>query len=360
MHTAEEHRGGNKHADGSDELEDHTAALDGLELEETVLSSESAQSVYRAGAPSFDISGDAHGEAGGVRYDEWDGKRRRYLTDHCHVHVVTGAPDVAGGRSLAARVSREQRRAIASARASVLRVETALRWRSRQIDGQDLDVDAAVERATAIRAGHEGTQRVYIARRRSARELAVMVLLDASLSTDAWVDDRRVLDVERQAAAIVALALDGLVHELGIAAFSSDTHARCSFVELKRFDEDAARVFARLATLAPTGYTRIGPAIRHGSALLARCHAKKRVLLVLTDGKPSDRDRYEGSHGESDVRQAVREADRDHIDVLALGADPRAAPHLATMFGKQAVAGLTRPGDVAAAITSICARRLAR
>lgn len=358
VHTAEEYRGGQKRADAGDELDDHAAALDEVALDETVLSSETTRSVYQAGASTLDVVDASPRSTQGLRYDEWDARRRQYLAGYCRVTVVSGPPVLAAGRALAARVEVEQRRAIEQARAAVLRVESALRWKTRQKDGPEIDVDAATERLTALRAGHEGTQRVYLSRRKSARELAVMVLLDASLSTDAWVDDQRVLDLERDAAVIVGQAMDGLVDELAFAAFSSDTHEDCRFETLKRFDEPWAHGLARLAQLTPAGYTRIGPAIRHASTELARCRAHKRVLLMLTDGKPSDRDRYEGRHGESDVRQAIREAGQEHIEVLALGADPRARAAITSMFGRGSVAGLRRPADVALAVADACSRRI--
>lgn len=360
VHTAEEHPGGSKRADGSDELDEHAAALDELELDEVVLSSEATSSVYRAGAPSGGGEDETSIDPEGLCYDEWDGARRRYLPGYCRLRVMRPALDGEAGKRLAARVAREQRRGIAHARAEVLRLEAALRWRTRQLDGTDLDLDSAIDRVITVRAGHEGTRRVYVSRRRAARELAVLVLLDASSSTDAWVDGRRVLDVERDAATIVALATEGLLDEIGLAAFYSDTHADCRYLELKRFDEPWPVGLGRLAGLAPAGYTRIGPAVRHAAAALARCRAERRVLLLLTDGKPGDRDRYEGRHGESDVRQALREAGRVGVEVLALGADPRATAHLGAMFGPRGVAGLSRPADVAKAVAEICARRMRR
>lgn len=84
------------------------------------------------------------------------------------------------------------------------------------------------------------------------------------------------------------------------------------------------------------------------------------MLLVLTDGKPGDRDRYEGRHGEADVRHALRDANRQGVEVLALGVDPRAAAHLGSMLGPRSIAGLSRAEDVAKAIAEICARRMRR
>ncbi len=90
---------------------------------------------------------------------------------------------------------------------------------------------------------------------------------------------------------------------------------------------------ARLGALSPQGYTRIGPAIRHATAGLSKVEAKQRLLLLITDGKPNDFDRYEGRHGVEDVGKAAREAKEEGISVFALGIDPKAAASLPSMFG---------------------------
>jgi nitric oxide reductase activation protein len=41
---------------------------------------------------------------------------------------------------------------------------------------------------------------------------------------------------------------------------------------------------ATLADVAPTGYTRIGPAIRHGIHLLQQQNAAQKLLLLISDG----------------------------------------------------------------------------
>jgi len=358
VHTLEEYKGGQKRADGSDELADHMAGLEEIDLNETVLSSETARSVYKAGIPSAELSDEARWVSTGLRYDEWDGKRRRYLPGYCRVTVVR-PPSVAGAHaSLVARVRTTERSTIQKTRAVVEKVQTAFRWKTRQIDGAEIDIDAAVERITSLCARHEGTQRVYQSRRRAARELAVMILLDASLSTDAWVENRRVLDTARDAATAIGEAIDGRLDEVAFAAFFSDTHEDCRFVELKAFDETWNVGAGRLAALQPSGYTRMGPAIRHATTQLASCHARRRLLLVVTDGKPSDRDRYEGKHGESDVRQAVREAAKENVTVMALGIDPRAKGTLSAMFGQKRALGLSQPKDVAEAMTEALCHNL--
>src|SRR5690606_36468471 len=186
--------------------------------------------------------------------------------------------------------------------------------------------DAVVERHAALASGHPGPDRLYRARLRSAPELAVLLLIDASVSTDGWIQERRVLDEELESALVLADALDGLGVELAIASFHSHTRRDCRFDVVKAMSEPwhGGKAERRLASIEPAGYTRIGPALRHASGLLERASARRRLLLLITDAKPNDYDRYEGSYGIADVRQAVREAERAGIHVHALAIDPRA------------------------------------
>lgn len=353
VHTAEEHRGGNKRADGSDELSEHAAALDELELDEVVLSNERTHSIYRADAI---FAGEPAGDdalADGLRYDEWDPRRRRYLARHCALTVEPIANDDAAGRALRRRISQDERRSLAQTRGELLRLDSALRWHTRQPDGPDIDVDALVDRASALRSGHEGPSRLYMSRRKRGRSLSLLLLLDASSSTDGWVDNRRVLDLERDATTLVSLALEGVVDELALAAFCSFSREDCRFLSLKSFHEPTDRGLGRLARLEPRGYTRIGPALRHATRALDATFAHKKAVLLLSDCKPTDTDRYEGRHGIGDVRQAVREAEQRRVMVFALSADPRSTPLLPQMFGARGHVGLGSPGDVARAMGEV-------
>jgi nitric oxide reductase NorD protein len=67
-----------------------------------------------------------------------------------------------------------------------------------QSDGDELDLAAVVRSVTDRWAGGPGSDRVYTQARNAARDLAVEVLIDGSLSTDSWVENRRVLDVEKE------------------------------------------------------------------------------------------------------------------------------------------------------------------
>lgn len=356
VHTAEEYSGGDKRSDGSDELGAHGEALDELDLDEVVLSNERTPSVYRAdlsllGSPdACDPGGD------GLRYDEWDPAGSRYLPRHCRVSVEHPLAATAAGAALRSRVGHQHGRVLGQLRDELHRVETALRWASRQADGPEIDLDAVIDRQAAMRAGRDGGDRLYLRRRRCGHDVAMLVLVDASLSTDAWVDDRRVLDTARDAATLLLMALEPYIAELGVAGFCSYTHRDCRFIALKGFEEPLASGLGRLAGLRPAGYTRIGPALRHGFGALLQTRARRRQVVLITDGKPSDADHYEGRHGIGDVRQALREGQRLGIETFALAIDPRAAVHLPTMFGRRSYAGLADVGALARVATRLFTR----
>ena len=110
--------------------------------------------------------------------------------------------------------------------------------------------------------------------------------------------DRSVIDVEKEALTALAWGLDACGDEMAIRSFSSLRRTRVYVNEVKEFgDPMGPAVAARIAGLRPGFYTRVGAAIRHVAAELARRPRQRRLLLVITDGKPNDLDHCEGRHG---------------------------------------------------------------
>lgn len=361
VHTAEEFSGGKKNVDGSDELGAHGDALDEVEMREVVRSRERAHSLYRAEVTFQD--GDAGADVedpgleGGVAYDEWDERAGSYRKAHCRVfvsHAMRPADPGAAMKSVSG-VLQKHRRQVRDLESRFERIEQARRERGRQPDGTEIDIDAIVERHGALAAGHTGADNLYVARRPHVQDLAVLILLDASLSSDAWVANRRVLDVAKEAVYVVGQALSVLSVRTGVAAFFSNTRRDCRFVVVKSFAAEWSSSAARLATVTPTGYTRIGPALRHGTHLLEETGARRKLLLMVGDGKPTDFDRYEGRYGIGDVRQAVREAEQRGIETFALAIDDTARRQLPAMFGPKGFEILRRPEDLVGALGRVCA-----
>lgn len=338
VHTAEQYQGGQKSLDGSDELDDHLQALEELDLREVIRSSERTHSLLRADAllegSAPELRDETAKKIPDFVYDEWDGKKRTYLRGYCSLYTRRARPT---RNTLAARwvddLRRKEGKELRRLEALLAKLLHERRPMPRQRDGEAIDLDAAVDSLTTRSAGHTPSDRVYIRTRKHDPELALLLLLDISLSSDAYLREERVLDVARETAWLVGEALSKVDLRYAMAAFHSHTRNDCRFLSIKGFAEPWSGAPGRLLGLQPTGYTRIGPALRHGVRSLKKVEARRRAMIVLTDAQPTDYDRYEGRHGTHDVAQAVREARSDGVAAFALAIADRHRTQLGEMFG---------------------------
>jgi nitric oxide reductase NorD protein len=285
------------------------------------------------------------------RYREWDYRRRAYTAGG---NVVWSMPAVAGDPAVVERAVRQHATLLDAVRRG-FQLLSARRARHRhQLDGEELDVDAWVDAESARRAGGDPDGRVFETQRLERRDLAVLVLVDVSGSTDGWISDqRRVIDVEREALLLVSHALDALGEPFSVMAFSGEGPQGVVIREIKRFTEPYNRAVAlRIAGIEPEHFTRTGSAVRHAAASLAAQPARHRLLLLLTDGKPNDVDVYEGKYGLHDVRQAVVEANNSGIATFCLTIDHQAAHYLGRVFGPHRFAILPRTELLATVLLS--------
>ena len=82
-------------------------------------------------------------------------------------------------------------------------------------------------------------------------------------------------------------------------------------------------------------HTRIGPALRHAQELLVRKSGERKIVFLLTDGRPCDYDRYEGEYGIRDVRKAIETGARHGIMTHAFAIEKRAREQFPRMFKRQ-------------------------
>ena len=232
----------------------------------------------------------------------------------------------------------------------------------RQSDGEDIDIDACVQGRADLRAGGFLREGLYEARRPGRRSIAVCLLVDASGSTDGFIGDgRRVIDVEREALLLVCMALQGLGEPFCVMSFSGEGPHGVVMRMLKDFDEPYGQEVAlRIAGLEPENYTRAGAAIRHATTLLMGQPAEHRLLLMLSDGKPNDADRYDGLFGVVDMRQSVTEARLQGIFPFCLTVDLQAPGYLPKVFGPGHYALLSTPERLPRVLLDWTKRLLAR
>ena len=213
-----------------------------------------------------------------------------------------------------------------------------------QRDGDALDIDAAIALMIERRTGRVTEPRVYLRDAAGPRDLAILLLLDLSQSTaDRDRSGRSVLDIERKAAAIISAAVEEADDMIAVHGFSSDGRERVRYVRIKGFDERMdAIVRSRLSGLSSSHSTRLGAAIRHAGSYLSQRRAFRRVLLVLTDGEPSDIDVPDARYLAEDARRAAHQLRRHGIDIFALGVGGGSFLQLDRIFGERRALRISR------------------
>mgnify|MGYP001148522500 CR=1 FL=1 len=285
--------------------------------------------------------------AGKFTYPEWNHKSRSYMEDHCCVLDAPPIPDPNDTFIPNAARIREVRRQF-----ETLRPRRVLR--PRQIDGAELDLDALITAQADLVATGQGSDRIWQSSRQIERDLAVAFLIDTSRSTEAAVGDTSVIDVAREALAALATGIDAVGDSLGIWGFSSLRRDRVFLTRCKGFDDKMSRaITANICALRPGHYTRLGTAIRHTSAMLAEQSAARKLLIVLTDGKPNDLDHYEGQHGVEDSRMAVREARRAGQSLHGVIIDEDGQDWFPRIFGRGGFSLLPNPARLTRALPDI-------
>lgn len=282
-------------------------------------------------------------EAGqGLDYPEWDYRQGHYRLPGATVRQLANLP---GSQQWVEDTLELHRTLLQQIRRRFEMLQARRVTRRRQLDGDEIDLAAYIESYADFRAGGSLSQALYQSRRTAERDLAITLLVDVSGSTDGWVSaQRRVIDVEREALLLVCIALDGLGEPYAVQAFSGEGPDAVIVRELKAFDEPFSNEVAlRISALEPEHYTRAGAAIRHASSGLLRQAASHRLLLLLSDGKPNDKDEYEGRYGVEDMRQAVIEASLQGLSVFCLTIDRQASSYMPRVFGAGRYALLPRP-----------------
>jgi nitric oxide reductase NorD protein len=226
----------------------------------------------------------------------------------------------------------------------------------RRSDGPDLDLDAALDAAIALRADDLPDDRVFRTMQRRKRDLSVTILLDVSESTRdrALPSGASVLDVERLAVAALAEALAALNDPFALRAFASAGREDVRMYCLKDFGEPyLAGVKARLAHLEPHLSTRLGTALRHAGAEIASVRSHRKLILVLTDGEPSDIDVVDPRDLIEDARRAVLGLRSRGVDVFGVTLDPSGAGSGAAVFGRSQHMPVQRLEDLPARLAEL-------
>lgn len=279
----------------------------------------------------------------GIPLPEWDYKKQLLQPDYCRLQEMV--PQQAEPCELPPQLRRTARRL----RSQFQALAPTRTWLKGQQDGEEIDIDAWVRQEADLLSGvHSDGHGLYRAQVNQQRDLACLLLADLSLSTDAYASDHaRVIDVIRDSLFLFSEALSATGDRFALYGFSSLKRGNVRFHRLKSFDESYdGMVRGRIAAIKPGYYTRMGAAIRQATKLLALQPNSQRLLLLLTDGKPNDLDRYEGRYGIEDTRMALHEARNQGLRPFCVTIDTEASEYLPHLFGAGGYAVIRKPDDL--------------
>lgn len=265
-----------------------------------------------------------------VLYDEWSQDAGDYRRGHCRVQETrpVGTSGIAMPAALVAEAARV-RRAFERLQPAAIRREKYRR------DGDEISVERLLQ--FIVEQGVDPAPRVdfYEKPRVCRREVAVLLLLDVSGSTgEPTASGEHVLDLERRAALVLGQGLAALGDRFAVCGFNSAGPRHCAFLVFKdfaeRWDGDA---MARLQAAVPAQRTRIGPALRHAGRRLGRVPCRQRLILLITDGRPTDSG-YDPvtRYAHSDVRKACAENARLGVHTFAVSTAENSRADLEAML----------------------------
>ncbi|BAV34698.1 von Willebrand factor A [Sulfuricaulis limicola] len=213
--------------------------------------------------------------------------------------------------------------------------EGVQRLRHRE-DGEEIDLNAAIRAMIDIRMGQTPDPRINIRIERKVRDLAVLVLLDLSESTNEKLggSDKPVIQLAREATSLLSWAIDRVGDPFAIHGFASDGRHDVQYYRFKDFDEHYGdEVKSKLAGMQGGLSTRMGAALRHAGQFLLKQPEKKKLILLVSDGEPADIDVRDPQYLRHDTKKAVEELATRGVRSFCLTLDPRADDYVSRIFG---------------------------
>lgn len=204
-------------------------------------------------------------------------------------------------------------------------------------DGDEVDINAAIDAMIAIRMGEQPNPRITMRNVLNTRDLSVVVLMDLSESTNETVgdSDKTILQLTREAATLVSTAIEGIGDPFALHGFASDGRHDVQYFRFKDFNQhfdDEAK--SRLAGMKGGLSTRMGAALRHAGAHLHKQQEKRKLILLVTDGEPADIDETDPQHLRFDTKKAVEELYSTGVLTYCLTLDPHADAYVKRIFGE--------------------------
>jgi len=289
------------------------------------------QAAGRSEAQQRGASGDK-----GVPYPEWDYREARYKRNWSWVQE----------KKLAESNMSETNRLMKQYADALKRLKRAIQSQKptrlapllRQMDGDDVDLNAVVSYVVEKKAGRSPNPAIYRRREMRQREVAVTLLADMSTSIMQHLPEGggRLVDRVRAGVLLFAESMEEVGDNYSIAGFCSKYRDNVSYYTIKNFDEPLSEnIRSQIGGMSGRLATRMGAAIRHATARFEGIESQRRLLLILSDGRPEDYDDGgDRRYLHEDTRMAVKEAVAKGVHPFCITVDTMANQYLPQIFGK--------------------------
>jgi len=269
-------------------------------------------------------------------YPEWDYRAKNYRPDwvslYENLHPSGPAEKIDKLLKKHAALAKRLKKLL-----ELLKPQNFVRVRYQE-EGSELDLDIAMRSLIDFKSGVTPDPRINMSHKHDGRNIAVTLLLDLSASLDDIPAgcSQTILELSQEAVALLSMAIDDLGDPFAIAGFSSNTRHQVRYQHIKGFSENwNDEVKSRLAAIQAGYSTRMGAAIRHAGHYLGHQQSDKKLLLILTDGEPSDVDMDDARLLIEDTAMAVKELDQAGIYTYCINLDPHADDYVRDIFGNQ-------------------------
>ena len=208
----------------------------------------------------------------------------------------------------------------------------------KQHDGEELDLDSCIESIIDIKRGSTPSNNIYKKTNRKGRDLLVSILVDISESTSDFIKDtnKTIFSSIIEATGILSEAINQSGDDFSLSTFCSNKRDDIRYWKIKDFkDKLNKKHINRLESMKPGFSTRLGAAVRQaGDELILQTNYRK-LLLIISDGEPSDIDVDDNEYLVEDAKYAVKRLAYNGIDVFCVGVESDSNKNLSRIFGNK-------------------------
>jgi len=265
----------------------------------------------------------------GIFLDEWDYSKQTYLQNYVKIkpYLVTNIEPL--------ELEPRLKKMVKKIESEIDLMELDRVKNNRLPYGDEINLDTWIDyKGHKNKSGHH--QKFYESFEKKTRDMSTLILADVSLSTEAGITQEvRIIDVIKDGLIVFSEALNKLNDKFAIYTFSSNKNTNIRFEIIKNFKESYTdNTRGRIDAIKPGYYTRLGAAIRESSKILKKQQTENKLLLIISDGKPNDVDRYDGRYGIEDTKKAIHEAKQLGITPFCITVDLESKDYLPYLFGK--------------------------